>query len=112
MASMTVSTYPTLPRILPTRAEVYEMLRHPAVACMAIVGATLVLMSFVGAVTFLAYSGKSPEALGFIVITPLFGLLTAVLINVRHVKDQTNGTQTRLLDAALTQTSTTPREGL
>lgn len=51
------------------------MLQHPVVAGIAIVMATLVTLSGVGAITLLAFNGKGTEAVGGL----LLGILGLVL---------------------------------
>lgn len=84
------------------------MLERPAVAITAIVAATLLLLSFVSALTFLAYTGHSTETLAFVIITPVVGLLVALLRKMGRIEEkasqiqhQTNGNTSRLLDAVL-----------
>jgi hypothetical protein len=96
-----ILTAPAPVRVLPTRDEAREMLRHPGVAATAIVMIGLVVLSFVGAVVFLSYNEKPTEAIGLLVITPVIGLLLALLNKLHTVQQQTNGTTNRLLDAAL-----------
>ncbi len=90
------------------------MFERTSVVISAIVAVTLMVLSFVSALTFLAYKGKTTETLAFVVITPIVGLLVAVLRKLSKVEQQaaqiqhqTNGTTTRLLDAALTSQSDT-----
>lgn len=76
------------------------MLRHPGVMIAAIAGATLVLLSAIAGIVILAYAGKGTEAVGAL----LLGVLGLVLAQLQKIKHQTNGTTTRLLDAALPPT--------
>jgi len=84
------------------------MFSRTSVVVTAIVAGTLVILSFVGALTFLAYKGKATETLAFVLIAPIVGLLIALTRKMAkleqqaaQIQHQTNGTTTRLLDAAL-----------
>jgi len=79
----------------------HEMLRHPAVAVTAILAGLLLLLSLVGAITFLAYTGKGTEALTGAIVVPLIGVLVSFANRLAKIEKNTNGTNTRLLDAAL-----------
>jgi len=76
------------------------MLAHPAVAFAAVIGATLVVLGALAGIVFLAYNGKGTEAIGAL----LLGVLGLVLGRLRKIDHQTNGTTSRLLDAALAPT--------
>ena len=73
---------------------------HPVVLGVAIVCATFVLLGALGGIVYLAYAGKGTEAVGAL----LLGVLGLVLGQLQKIKHQTNGTTSRLLDAALPST--------
>ncbi len=89
------------------------MLSRASVAVAAIIGAVVVIVSFVGALTLLALNDKTSEVLVALVVTPVVGLLIAVLRKMTRldertsqIQHQTNGTNTRLLDKVLNDDTT------
>lgn len=92
------------------------MLQRPSVLITAILAAAFTVVSFVAAITFLAYNGRGTEALAAAVITPVIGLLVAILnrqsrleSQTTQIQHQTNGTTGRLLDAVLPTPTDPPR---
>jgi uncharacterized protein YqgC (DUF456 family) len=73
------------------------MLSSPPVVITAIIAVTLVLVSFVAAVTFLAYAGKSTEALTLAVVGPIIGILASMAARVKSTE--------RKVDAIAAQTT-------
>jgi Kef-type K+ transport system membrane component KefB len=91
-----------------TREDVRAMLDRPAIIVTGILCATVLLLSFVAALTLLAYNGRSTEVLTMVLIAPLVGLLVAVLRRIAKLEEkatqiqtQTNGAQTRLIEAVV-----------
>ena len=86
---------------LPTRQEITNMLRHPIVAGLAVFMAGLVVLGAIGSITFLAFNGKGTEAIGGLVLGILGLVLGRINGRLHKIDAQTNGTTSRLLDAAL-----------
>lgn len=66
------------------------MLSRTAVAVTAIISATLVVLAFVAALTFLAWSGKGTEALTVALVTPVVAVLVSILQRVKTVERRTD----------------------
>jgi uncharacterized protein YqgC (DUF456 family) len=78
---------------LPTRREMRTMLQNPWVAVTAIVAGLVVVLAFVSAMVFLAYSGRSTEALTAAVVGPIVGALVNMhnkLSRIEKVVDANN----------------------
>lgn len=73
------------------------MIRHPGVAIVALLCATVTVCAALSGIVFLAYTGNGTEAVGGLVL----GLVGLVLGKLGAVQRQTNGHMTRVLDAAL-----------
>ena len=74
------------------------MLKHPAVAVAALLCGTVVALAVLGIAGWLLYAGKDAVA----IFTFVNGILGAwILVKLRGVEKNTNGTNTRLLDVAL-----------
>lgn len=99
MATWTVPNSPTL--ALPTKQELRAMLSRPSVVITLALCVTAVILSFVGAITYLAATGKGTEALGALVIVPVIGFMVTTIGRLSKIEKATNGTTTRLLDHAL-----------
>ena len=71
------------------------MLERPAVAITAIVAAVIVVVSFLAAVTFLAYTGRGTEALTGAGMIGLVAALASVYQKIKnvekHVSPSTDG---------------------
>lgn len=103
----TVTTYPTSYR--PAKilshsqreriSTVFESL-HPVTQALMVVVAGLVVLGALGAVTYLAATGKGTEAIGAL----LLGLVGLVLGRLRTVERNTNGTTSKLIDHAIGST--------
>lgn len=76
---VTLTASPTTIRTLPTREEWRAMLRDWRVAITLIVAATVILLAFIAAVVFLAWQGRSTEALTAAIVAPVVGALVALL---------------------------------
>lgn len=72
-----------------TREDVEALMAHPGVAVAAIVGATLVILSALAGIVFLAYHGRGGvEAIGALIL----GMLTLVLTRLgRLLRDARAG---------------------
>jgi len=96
-----------LAQTLPSREELREMFRTPGVLVAAIIASMFVLLGALTAITILALNDHGTEAIGGL----LLGILGLVVGQLRGIQRQTNGTQTRLLDAALSSTGGTGGQG-
>lgn len=76
------------------------MLNNPWVAALTVFMAGLVVLAALGAITYLAHEGRGTEAIGALIL----GVLGLVIGRLRKIESQTNGTTSRLLDAALPTT--------
>jgi len=83
-------------------------LQNPWVLALAVFMAGLVLLSAVGGIVFLAWSGKSTEAIGVF----LLAVLGLVLGRLKQIKDQTNGHQTAAIDTVTTIAKSVVDNGL
>ncbi len=86
---------------IPSRLELRLMLRTPAVLVSAMLCVTVVILAFVAAMTFLLYKGKSTEALAVGVVIPIVGVLVHTSTKVATLVKQTNGTQSKMVDAII-----------
>lgn len=73
------------------------MWERPSVVITAILCGTLILVTGLLGIVFLAYNGKGTEAIGALIL----GVLGFIYGKLRKVEHQTNGITTRALDAAL-----------
>ena len=84
--------------VLPTKAEVREMLKSTAVLITAIVGAVVLGVALLFVVGYLIYADKP--------VTELLGLVSIIIsgatyAKAKNIEKQTNGAQSRLMDHAL-----------
>lgn len=75
------------------------MFKDHRVIIAAMICGTFVLLGLLGVVAWLVYAERPTEAVALIMSSLLVPLLTAVLAKVTTVQHQTNGTNSRLLDA-------------
>lgn len=92
-----------------------EVLANPRVAVAAIIGATLIVVSVIGGLVLLAIRGADAGT-----IMSFVSLIVSVVIALRveagngkmnAVQAQTNGTQSKLIDAAIAANAGTQPEG-
>jgi hypothetical protein len=89
MVTLTYDRAPLKIFELPTRREWRDMLMRPAVAITAIVAGTLLAVSFLAAVTFLAYTGKGTEALTGAGMIGLITVIAGLYQKVKNVEKHT-----------------------
>lgn len=75
------------------------MFRDTRVVIVAIICGTFVVLGLLGMVGWLVYAERPTDALLLIMTSLLVPLLTTVLAKVTTIGHQTNGTNSRLLDA-------------
>lgn len=96
-----VTPYPAVPRVLPTSGEWRAMFTRPAVLITAIICMTVVVLSALGGTVYLAANGHGTEAILSLVGALNLGGIVAIWQKVRSVEANTNGTMTKLTDAAI-----------
>jgi len=77
------------------------MLMRPAVLVTALICATAAVLALIGGIVFLAFTGHGTDALtNYFNLAQLAGLVYAIG-KIKSVERQTNGTQSKMVDAII-----------